>query len=185
MAEDLDRAADRLRAAARASDEAARAGQELARQLDRIDAAMERLAAAGDGERTGAAKGGDGERAGATEGGGLESLGAALVRQLSESADLTERARAVRPSLVEDVRRWAEHAFSRAAPGTEAFKQDLAEWASLRDELRLAVGRFAGLDVAVEGARGDDLHVGSGERIPESYRRLVERYYRSLAEQRP
>ena len=185
VAEDLDRAADRLRAAARASDEAARAGQELARQLDRIDAAMERLAAAGDGERTGAAKGGDGERAGATEGGGLESLGAALVRQLSESADLTERARAVRPSLVEDVRRWAEHAFSRAAPGTEAFKQDLAEWASLRDELRLAVGRFAGLDVAVEGARGDDLHVGSGERIPESYRRLVERYYRSLAEQRP
>ena len=172
VAEELDRTAARLQAAAQAADETARASREAARQLSRIDRAIERLA--GEGE---------GPAAGAGEAGELEAAGAALVRQLAGSADLAERAQAVRPSLVEDLRRWAEHAFSRGAPGTEAFKQDVAAWESLREDLRLAVGRLPtpGSGGSTE-ARADDLHVGPDERVPGSYRRLVERYYRSLAE---
>lgn len=173
VAEELDRAAVRLQAAVRAADEAARAGQELEQQIARIDRAIERLAGRSDGERPGAAEARD-----------LAAAGGALARRLGQSADLAERARAVRPSLAEDLRRWAEHAFSGAAPGTEAFKQDLAEWESLREDVRLAIGRFpaSGADAAAGAARGDGLHVGPDVRVPESYRRLVERYYRSLAE---
>ena len=172
VAEELDRTAVRLQAAARAADEAARAGQELARHIARIDRAVQRFADAADGERSGAAEAGE-----------LAAAGEALAGRLGRSGDLAERARAIRPSLVEDLRRWAEHAFSGAAPGTEAFKQDLAEWASLRADVRLAIGGYpASEDDAPGAARGDALHVGPDERIPESYRGLVERYYRSLSE---
>ena len=178
VAEELDRVAVRLQAAAQAADEAAREGQELERHIARIDRAIERLAARGDGEQAGAA-----ERSGAAEAGELGAAGGALAGRLGRSGDLAERARAIRPSLAEDLRRWAEHAFSGAAPGTEAFKQDLAEWASLRADVRLAIGSFPASDAAAPGAaRGDALHVGPDERVPESYRGLVERYYRSLTE---
>ena len=188
VAEELDRVAVRLQAAAREADEAARVGGELERHIGRIDRAIERLAGRAGGERSGAAEAGEsaaagGELPGAAQAGELAAAVGALAGQLGRSGDLAERARAIRPSLVEDLRRWAEHAFSGAAPGTEAFKQDLAEWASLRADLRLAVDRFLAPEADAPGAgRGDALHVGPDERIPESYRRLVERYYRSLAE---
>ena len=173
VAGELDRTAARLDEAARAADAAARAGQELERRIARIERAVERLAGAG-----------PGERAGASETGELAAAGGALARRLARPGDLADRARAVRPSLVEDLRRWAEHAFSGAAPGTEAFKQDLAEWESLREDLRAAAGPFPapGADAAAGGARGEGPHVGPDERVPAPYRRLVERYYRSLAE---
>ena len=177
MAEELDRAAVRLRAAARTADEAARAAQELERRIARIDRAVDRMAAGADGGQPGAA-----ERSGAAEAGELAAAGGALAGQLGRSGELAERARAIRPSLVEDLRRWAEHAFSGAAPGTEAFKQDLAEWESLRADLRLAIGPGPAPEADASGAARDALHVGPDERIPESYRGLVERYYRSLSE---
>ena len=173
VAGELDRTAARLRVAARAADEAAERGRELERQIARIDRAIERLAGPGAGD----GPGGDEVRE-------LAAAGRALAQGLDQSPDLAERARAVRPSLAADLRRWAEHAFSGAAPGTEAFKQDLAEWESLREGVRRARGRFpaAGAEGAARSGSGDELHVGSDERIPESRRGLVERYYRSLAE---
>ena len=172
VAEALDLAATRLQAAGRAADETARARAELARELSRIDRAVDRLS-----------RGRAGQPPGAAETGELQAAGAALAQRLAGATDLGERARAVRPSLIEDLGRWAEHAFSRGAPGTEGFKQDLAAWESLREDLRLAVGRLpdSGGDGADE-SRADRLHVGPDEGVPDSYRRLVERYYRSLAE---
>ena len=173
VAEELDRVAIRLQAAARAADEAARAGHELERQIARIDRAIEQMASGTDREQPGAAEAGE-----------LAEAGGALARGLGQSEELAAGVRAARPSLLDDLERWAEHAFSGAAPGTEAFKQDLAEWESLREDVRLAIGRFpaSGSDAAADAVRGDGLHVGSDEQVPESYRRLVERYYRSLAE---
>ena len=188
VAEELDRAAVRLQAAARAADEVARVGEELQRHIARIDRAIERMAGRADGESPGAAEPGEpaaagGERPDAAEPGELAAAGRALAGRLGQSGELAERARALRPSLVEDLRRWAEHAFSGAAPGTEAFKQDLAEWESLRADVRLAIGRSPVPDADASGdGGGDALHVGPDERIPETYRGLVERYYRSLSE---
>ena len=172
VAEELDRAAVRLQAAAGAADEAARAGEELERHIARIDRAVQRFGGTADGERSDAGEAGE-----------LAAAGAALAGRLGRPGDLADRARAIRPSLVEDLRRWAEHVFGGAAPGTEAFKQDLAEWASLRADLRLAIGGYPASEGDAPGAaRGDALHVGPDERVPESYRGLVERYYRSLSE---
>jgi len=73
--------------------------------------------------------------------------------------------------------------FSRSAPGTEAFKQDRSGWQSLRKDLDRALEQH---DEAVSrklaNALGEDrLNVGGSERIPEQYRRLVAKYYESLA----
>ena len=71
------------------------------------------------------------------------------------------------------------------APGTEAGKQDFSAWESLRDDLEVALEVFEAArsrDVR-EQEIGDHLTVGPSEQLPEEYRRLVERYYRSLATQ--
>ena len=122
--------------------------------------------------------------------GGGASLGALqeqLTRQLTELPELLERARHARPTIDRDLARWAEHWFSGAAPGTDAARQDLAEWASLRDDLRLAIEAFevaASLERAAEDQKGRH-HVGADERVPAGYRRLVDQYYRSLTERPP
>jgi hypothetical protein len=70
-----------------------------------------------------------------------------------------------------------------SAPGTEAFKQDFARWESLKRNLLLAlekVERGAADQLRQEEAR-DRLNAGASEALPDDYRRLVDKYYRSLA----
>ena len=79
-----------------------------------------------------------------------------------------------------------EHEFSRSAPGTEAFKQDRAEWASLRRDVERALeARDAAATRRLAQALAEDkLSAGGSERVPEQYRRLVAKYYESLAKTR-
>ena len=78
---------------------------------------------------------------------------------------------------------WAEHWASASAPGSEGFKQDFANWDSLRRNLDTALQR-------VEDARSraladadlrDRVTGGREAPVPPRYRRLVDQYYRSLA----
>ena len=73
--------------------------------------------------------------------------------------------------------------FSRSAPGTEAFKQDRAGWESLRRDVDRALEEHdAEVSRRLARALGEDrLNGGGSERIPEHYRRLVAKYYESLA----
>lgn len=73
--------------------------------------------------------------------------------------------------------------FSRSAPGTEAFKQDRTGWASLRRDVDRALEEHdAEVSRRLARALGEDrVNGGGSERIPEHYRRLVAKYYESLA----
>ncbi|HJR60696.1 MAG TPA: DUF4175 family protein [Vicinamibacterales bacterium] len=76
-----------------------------------------------------------------------------------------------------------EQQYSRSAPGTEAFKQDRSGWASLRKAIDRALeAQDADVSRRLAKAIGEDrLNAGGSDRVPEHYRRLVAKYYESLA----
>ena len=73
--------------------------------------------------------------------------------------------------------------FSRSAPGTEAFKQDRSDWASLRRDVDLALDRYeARVSTAAAPRRpADRLSSGGSERVPDGYEESIARYFESLA----
>ncbi len=118
--------------------------------------------------------------------GGASPIGAAaqaLLRQLEASPGLEAALRATRPGAVESLEWWAEHRFSGSAPGTEAFKQDYADWEVLRAGLRAALEAIAADRAgALQRARREGrLDAGAGDAAPEGYETVVRRYYRALA----
>ena len=175
LAAALQRAATALAGAGEPDEDARRLAEELAesqRLQDRLARIEQQLAdASSSGGRSGAQP--EGQQAG---------LGAGLG-DLGELADLLEQLGEGRPELARDLERWARDWRSGAAPGTEAYKQDFSAWPALYGELRYVLE-------ALEASRSralaadeiaDRLQAGAGAATPESYRRLVDRYYRSLA----
>jgi hypothetical protein len=79
------------------------------------------------------------------------------------------------------------YAPSRSAPGTEAWKQDFSRWEALRRQIAASLEQFsARVSEALQAQqRQDRLDAGANEEAPDSYRREVERYYRSLARRPP
>jgi hypothetical protein len=71
----------------------------------------------------------------------------------------------------------------RSAPGTEAWKQDFEKWDELKVQLAAALERAerSTLDQLRGQQSRDRLSAGATQSVPESYRRLVEKYYRALA----
>ncbi len=76
-----------------------------------------------------------------------------------------------------------EEQFSRSAPGTEAFKQDRSGWESLRKDLDSALERYeSSVSGRLSSIRSADRFSGGGsDRVPDAYRRLIARYFESLA----
>ena len=75
------------------------------------------------------------------------------------------------------------HEFSRSAPGTEAFKQDFAGWESLRKEIDLALEKYEAAASArlTRKTAADRLNAGGSDRVPDAYKKLIAKYYESLA----
>ena len=72
---------------------------------------------------------------------------------------------------------------SVSAPGTEAFKQDFANWESLKKNLLAALEQTESQlsnQLRAHEAR-ERLHAGRHDAVAEKYRALVDRYYQSLA----
>ena len=115
----------------------------------------------------------------------LVTLQERLMRQLAESTQLLEQLRRQRPGVEQDLEEWAQQWQSGPAPGTEAAKQDFSAWEILRDDLQVALEAFEASRARDlrEEVIGDRLTVGPSEQMPDAYRRLVERYYQSLATQ--
>jgi hypothetical protein len=76
-----------------------------------------------------------------------------------------------------------QHEWSQADPGTQSYKQDFSGWQSLRKEIDLALERTEAAASARLARRvaEDRLSAGGSDRVPDAYRRLIARYYESLA----
>jgi hypothetical protein len=73
-----------------------------------------------------------------------------------------------------------------SAPGTEAWKQDFAKWDELKKQMVIALEK-AETSLASklrEQEAKDRLSAGATQAVPEQYRRLVDKYYRALAQRR-
>ncbi len=75
------------------------------------------------------------------------------------------------------------HEWSVTDQGTEAFKQDFSQWESLRKDVESALERYEGAIVARPRRKqpGGSPERGGSERVPDAYRKLIARYYESLA----
>jgi hypothetical protein len=76
-----------------------------------------------------------------------------------------------------------QHEWSQADTGTQSYKQDFSGWQSLRKEIDLALERTeAGASARLARRVAEDrLSAGGSDRVPDAYRRLIARYYESLA----
>jgi hypothetical protein len=147
----------------------------LADQLDRSRQAREQLDALETQLRDAEARGDE-----ATAGKLREQLRQALGRAREEfgrEAGGTRAREGARGSTPE------QQEPSLSAPGTEAFKQDRSGWESLKQDVdRTLEQHDAEVSRRLAKAIGEDrLNGGGSERIPEQYRRLVAKYYESLA----
>ena len=196
--------------ARRLSEDLERAG-ELRARLAEILQHMEAVAAGGQpnadadvGERSGqngvqqrgaqarlSADGREGARGAEFGSAGMEgriaSLQAEFIQELREMPEMVDQLRRQNPSLHRRLTNPDEQWFSRSAPGTEAFKQDFARWEVLQRDVELALELFEtsrSTELSEQETR-DRLNTGPDGRMPEEYRRLVDKYYQSLAEQQP
>jgi hypothetical protein len=114
--------------------------------------------------------------------GDLASLEAAYEEELRRAEELVAELRRDDPSLGGRLAAAAGQ-YTRSAPGTEAFKQDFERWDELRGDVDDALERYTAArsrQLSIEELRGR-LSSGADERVPESYRTLVEAYYEALA----
>ena len=209
IARALDRVADRLGAAGGQSEDSERLTEELSRirelreELAGLDRQLSELRAqSGDpnggargrsgqpargksaaGEQPGDAPGRGGQSAGG-QGGGVQDGGVQngdAQAPWQTARDLLNELQ--RENRLENPREADGFNPGRSAPGTEAWKQDFAQWDELKVQIAAALERAeqtAADRVRAEQSR-DRLNAGATQAVPEAYRRLVEKYYRALA----
>ena len=99
-------------------------------------------------------------------------------------ADVLDALARARPDLRPDLEQWAQHWWSAAAPGTDPGLQDLSAWTSLYSELQVLLDEFEVTRARELGreAGGERPSLGPHDAVPAPYRRMVDEYYRSLAE---
>ncbi|MGE3273822.1 MAG: hypothetical protein AB7O67_01835 [Vicinamibacterales bacterium] len=115
--------------------------------------------------------------------GGLERMQREVGSRMREAERLAGEIRRDNPGMGSTPEGWWP---SVSAPGTEAFKQDFARWESLKKNLLVALEDVESelSDKLRARENQDRLNAGRHEAVPESYRELVEEYYRSLARPR-
>ena len=109
--------------------------------------------------------------------------GAEAAGELARHPGLLSALREIDPELAADLEAWAGPRRSPSAPGTDPARLDFARWTSLRRGLvtaLLRIERDRSQELADLALR-DRYAAGADDAVPERYRRLVERYYRSLA----
>ncbi len=148
----------------------------LAAELEAAQELRRRLAEIGERPQGGSDRGEPGGRdaaAPAAAGAGMEGVLEALAR--------------ARPDLRPDLEQWARHWWSGSAPGTDPGLQDLSAWTSLYSELQVLLDEFEAARTRELGREAGDERPGLGpdDGAPAPYRRMVDEYYRSLAERQP
>jgi hypothetical protein len=158
--------------------------REIRERLNRLEQQM-RQAEAGqpgsrgrDGQRGSRGTSGDGG-----QGGELQKLQQQYRRELERAREALGRLAQGDPRNGRGTSTPEEQEFSRSAPGTEAFKQDRTGWESLRKDIDLSLEKYeASLSDRLARRQSQErLSGGGSERVPESYRAWIARYYESLA----
>jgi hypothetical protein len=200
LADALDRVARRLNGvdAGGAKGDA----QRLADQLDQVRDARDRLArleqqvteaqraqAAKEGQRGGNGRAAqpstDGERGGAS--GDLQRRQQEYAREAQRTRDMVDRLQRGAQASGLGGSTPEQHEWSRSAPGTEAWKQDYAQWDGLRKDVTHALERYeAGVvDKLSRALTADRLRAGGSDRVPDEYQRRIAKYFEALAKKRP
>ncbi len=190
LARVLDKVAERLGSASGAQDsEAAKLSEQLARtqelrdRLSELQRTMDALARNLQGQSPGPA--GQNGSPGSAESGRGESV-ARLQRdadhQLQDAQKLADEVQRQNPQMPRGTtpEQWSR---SVSAPGTEAFKQDFANWESLKKNLLVALDRTESqLSNQLRARENKErLNAGRHDAVADTYRDLVDRYYQSLA----
>ncbi len=182
----LDRVADSL-AAGRAGDTNRSASLEdplaqandLRQRIEAVERSLEQLRESGGRGRQGqSAREGEPGRGVQGEMSRLQQQLADDMREARGQVDSMSRAAPeLRGSTPED---WQP---SVSAPGTEAFKQDFTRWESLKAHLLLALEKVEQreLDALRRADAKTRMSAGASDAVPDAYRTMVEKYYRSLA----
>ena len=202
MLQEYERLAERLGGAAgradsdtnRAADNMART-RELRQRLERLSRQQDDLrdqASRAGGQRDGRegrSEGRGGRESGPNAGtGGGEGEMARLreeqQRQMKDAQQLMNELKQLNPGATGGTPEGQQMIAS--APGTEGFKQDFAKWDQLKKAIDSALEKaeqsFA--QTLREKLAKDRLNTGLGDHTPEPYRKLVEKYYKSLAEKK-
>jgi DNA repair exonuclease SbcCD ATPase subunit len=188
IARDLDRVVDRLNAG---NDRA----EDLSRELDQAQALRNRLDSLERRLREAEAKAASGRptsgRSGAPAGRNPADQNSKELQQLREEyakelqrtqAALSQLERGAPGSGLGGISPEG-HEWSVTDQGTEAFKQDFSQWQALRKDVDSALERYEASIVARASRKSlqDRLSGGGSDRAPDAYRRLIARYYESLA----
>jgi hypothetical protein len=107
------------------------------------------------------------------------------LEQLRNAGELGERLEQASPGTGRAMSTPIEQQMVTSAPGTQAFKQDFSKWETLHKDIALGLERLeAALSQrVVERAARERLRTGATDRVPDTYRSTVDRYYRALAQE--
>jgi len=115
----------------------------------------------------------------------LAELQREYLETLRDAGELGQQLQQASPGTGRAMSTPVDQQMVTSAPGTQAFKQDFAKWESLHKEVALGLEKLeAALSQrVVERAARERLRTGGVDRVPDTYRATVERYYRALAEE--
>jgi len=194
IARALDRVVDRLGGGGAAAGDLSR---ELGRSQalrDRLDTLERQMRAAeakesagrqGQGRSTGNASGlGSGRPSGSSGASSdLRRLRDEYAKELQRAREALSRLERSAPGAGLGGTTPEAHEWSVTDQGTEGFKQDFAEWESLRRDVNSALERYEASIVARATRKSlqDRLSGGGSDHVPDAYRELIARYYESLA----
>jgi hypothetical protein len=115
----------------------------------------------------------------------LAELQREYLEQLRDAGELGARLEQASPGTGRAMSTPIEQQMVTSAPGTQAFKQDFSKWETLHKDIALGLERLeAALSQrVVERAARERLRTGATDRVPDTYRSTVDRYYRALAQE--
>jgi hypothetical protein len=147
---------------------------------DRLDR-LERQIAEAEAKEKGGRSGSSG-RSGSADG-ELQRLREEYARGLQQARETLKRMQESAPQSGLGGSTPEKHEWSPADPGTQGFKQDFSAWESLRKDINLALERTEAAASARRASQAaqDRLSGGGSDRVPEAYRKLIARYFESLA----
>jgi hypothetical protein len=172
----LDRVVDRLGGASSEQRGLSEQLAEMRAMRERLDS-LERQIRAAEAQQKGK---GSGQRA------ELDRLRDEYAKELQQTRETLGRLERSAPRAGQGGSTPEQEERSVADPGTEAFKQDFTGWASLRKDVNTALERretavSAAIALQQKKSQGDRLSAGGSDRVPDTYRALIARYFESLA----